>query len=72
MSFSIGVLMVLRSRAGAWLLGLLSGFRASFPILGTVFLYSRFTRKDARFSTGDLFSLGMTRIGTVLAVTGVI
>ena len=30
-----------------------------------VFLSSRFARKDTTFSTGDLFSLGVTRIYTV-------
>ena len=54
-----------------WLLGLLFGFRESFLLLGTVFLSSLFTRKDATFSTGDLFSLGITRIYTVPAGTGV-
>ena len=55
MSSSIGVLW---SGAGAWLLNRLSGFRVSFPLLGTVFLTSRFARKDTTFATGGLFSLG--------------
>ena len=37
----------------------------------SVFLSSLLTRKDASFYTGDLFSLGMTRIGTVPAGTRV-
>ena len=47
-------------------------FSSVLSVLGTVFLSSRFARKDATFSTGDLFSLGVTRIDRVLAGTGVI
>ena len=54
---------------GVWLLGLLSGFHASFPILGTVFLSSPFQERMQRFLLEIYFSLGKTHIGTVSAGT---
>ena len=33
-------------------------FSCVLSVLGTVFLFSRFTRKDTTLTTGDLFSLG--------------
>ena len=54
-----------------WLFGLLSGFNALFPILGTVFLSSLFQERMQRFLLEIYFSLGKTRIGTVSAGTRV-
>ena len=46
-------------------------FSCVLSVLGTIFLSSRFVRKDTTFSTGDLFSLGVTRIYTVPAGAGI-
>ena len=44
----------------------------AFHLSLTVFLSSRFARKDTTFSTGGLFSLGVTRTNTVPAGAGII